>query len=242
MTDLQDGCVEHLAGGLDPPSGSESWFDVLGLSHEGTAPQLRLQADLVAPPALQRDLDLAREAIVFGEDPCLGARPTRAAGRLLPDDLFPMASVPGHPVHPHPGVGNSPDERLVSAERSAFPELVAEIVCAGRVPGEQHDARGVPVDAVDDVRGLALMGEPFMESFPDRVPFTGLLAGRRVGEHPGRFVDGDDVVVLVEDRQSGVFEDSLGLCAVPVRAARSPFHRQHCPGPHGLGSTQWVCV
>ena len=109
---------------------------------------------------------------------------------------------------PIDGCGCPSTEREVDALRRPFGELLDERAAGPRRQREQHHARGVAIDAVDDERlAPAVRAVALLEEIEHRRPVgTGRCHRRGVverhGQHPGRLVDDDQRVVLEERFQA----------------------------------------
>jgi hypothetical protein len=95
------------------------------------------------------------------------------------------------------------NERPVAAAHGVGPELALQVLRRSVVAGEHHHARRVAIEPVDDVdlaRVAETPGELDHEAGKDRVL---LAVGGGVHEHSGGLVDHHQVVVDVENLDSG---------------------------------------
>lgn len=95
------------------------------------------------------------------------------------------------------------DEREVAACHRVEAQLLLQVAGRRVVPGQHHHARGVAVEAVDDVQAVVsrLALRQLGKSTGDHG--VALVLDRRVDDQTGRLVDDDHVGVEVEDRQRG---------------------------------------
>src|SRR5262245_9900596 len=105
-----------------------------------------------------------------------------------------------------PALRASPDDGKVGALEAAVPAMGGELLrqaLMGRIGLRHHEqARRVLVEAMDDARpsypanarqALTAMGHEGVDES------AGLMAGRRMDDKAGRFVDDDEGVVLIDD-------------------------------------------
>jgi hypothetical protein len=212
MSEREPDGVQRLAFELYRPQGLGP-IRVAALADQRMAAQPGLNPYLVAPSGNQRNLDERGAAERFQHSimahRLLAARVARV--RFLLDQ---RRFVPGQPIPPRSGrrPWAAIHDGLIDPLRQAAFELRLERGLRHRRPGEQHEARRVPVDAVDHERArLPARGEIVLEVCEHGTRLAAPL--ERYREHTGG---------LVQDDQRGVLVDNREIARVPERHAGPP--------------------
>ena len=225
MDEAQPHGVEALA--LEPRHGLFRPVD--GVSQDGVAQVGHVDPDLVGAAGLQTAADVG-EAGVAGDDLPMGDGPAAIRDHR---HLLPVPFVPSNGgVH---GAGVLPEvahhDALIGPGQAVVRELGGELLVGEVVLRRDDEARGVPVDAVDDAGALlpadAGEGVPaVVEEGVDQRP----VGVARSGMHhqPLGLIDDDDVSVLVENVQGDVLGDERRFVRL-----------RQCDG-HGLAAPEAV--
>ena len=102
-----------------------------------------------------------------------------------------------------PAMHLAPDERDVFLLDLAVAKLARQLFVRRVVLGDHHQPRRAAIEPMHDPGPLlAADAAQIVDVVQQRVDQRAArMAGRRMDDHPGRLVDDDEVVVLVEDRQ-----------------------------------------
>ena len=178
-----------------------------------------MHADLVRPAGVNRDLRQGQlTAEVLGTDDARDRRAGAPHAIRIRRHLLPVVRIaPDRLVDPPPRHHFAPGEREVFLLDLALGELPGQFGVRLVVLRDDHQPRRAFVEPVHDAR-------PFLAADPAEIVHVmqqrvhqraARVSRRRVHHHPRRFVDHDQVVILIEDRQRQRFRlrrrvDQLG--------------------------------
>lgn len=205
--------VERLAfeggeGGLELfGPGAEIVGSVDGVAEDGVAGEAHVDADLMGAAGLQHELEQRGATIPFD-------------GVEVGDGVFAADAGDGHLAGVGEGAADGGDDAAVVLGELALDEgevVAVEGVFAGLFGegavgaagfGDDHDAGGVAVEAVDDAGpgGVVAGGFDGAAMVHDGVDEgAGIVARRGMDDEAGGFVDDEDVGVFEEDVEGDVF-------------------------------------
>lgn len=203
------GGPEGDAVGVEEEAAAESRLGlgaVEGVADDRVADAGEVNADLVGAASADADFEEG-ELRVAAED----------AVRAPSGAAFGEACGHADPAHGVAGDGaldaaglilhGALDQRQVNFFDFAGGELRGEIPVRGVVLGDQEDAAGEAVEAVDNAGAqiAAELGEG-VEAMEEGVDErAGVNASSGVDDHAGGFIDGDDGGIFVEDMQGNIF-------------------------------------
>ena len=225
MGEGEMGGVEEVAVEVELPgveAGDEVGGAVEGVADDGVAEGLHVDADLVGAAGFDADFDEGEGAVGSGdafEDFDVGdggAAPSvrRAAGGHADaaDEVAGDGEVDGGVVFGDVAV----DEGDVGFGDLALGEHLAELAVGAVVLGDEDDAAGLLVEAVDDAGAevaadVGEIGEVEEEGVDEGAAVAGVVggAGAGVDHHAGGFVDDGEVLVFVEDVEGDVLGDGV---------------------------------
>ena len=171
------------------------------IAENGVVEVREVDTDLVRPPGAELGLDEGRRAESLQRLDGRVRRPATGAGG---ESGATRAGTGTADAAVHLGLAAevAGDERLVPPGHGMGPELALQVLGCGMVAGKHHHARGVAVEAVDDV-DAAGSAAAFAELDDQAGEHRVLLAvDGGVDEHARWLVDHDDVVVEVEHRDA----------------------------------------
>ena len=196
---------------LQPPGVEEQALESVGPAPRGPRPVDRVARHRVAEGG-EVDADLvgaARDQVELEERPAREPLADPVAGRRRPAVRRPRPSAvrslrvaPDGRLDPADRRGDAAlHQRQVGLADAARLELGHQRRLGGVVAGDDQQARGVAVEAVDDARprdarDAAVVVAARQQGVDERAP---PVPGRRVDDQAGRLVDDQQVVVLVDD-------------------------------------------
>lgn len=201
--------MEHLPGGLRPGAGELcAASSVQGVAEYGVAEVLEVDADLVGASGFDLDFEVGGGAV--GESGehfpvCEGG----ACGEAMDGAAFAVLGMAaeGEVDGAVGGVGDAVDEGLVGFVDLAVAELVLEVFEGGGGAGEEDDAAGICVEAVDeagahgvaDTSQVGIWGEEGVDQGA-----VGVSGGGMHDEACG-FIDDQEVWILPQDFEGDFF-------------------------------------
>lgn len=120
-----------------------------------------------------------------------------------------MGIAPDRGVDAPARLHDAPDERDVLLFDLPIVELPCELLVGAIVLGDDHDARCSPIEPVHDARPeLAADAAQILHVVKQRIhQRAGRVTRCRMNDHPGRFVDDDEVGILIQDVEGKGFGD-----------------------------------
>jgi len=213
MSECEFAGMEHLAGNGDMVGLAEEGvlaFTVEQVASHGVAKVLEVNADLMGAASVQRDFDERGALQMFKGSVSRAGGAAAADGHAFTVGL--MALDGG--VNLALGGGELPaDDGFVDFFDFTPGELSGESQVGGVVFGDDEATAGFFVEPMDnsgprDPANATKAARAMMEQRIDQGVFG--VARRRMDDQPGRFVQGQEVVIFVEDFQRNVFRLGYG--------------------------------